>query len=119
MTSTSPSNVGGLPPNVLSSASVSFTIELARAAYGHVESFRRRDRNRILDAIKEELIHNPNEETRNKKILRENPLSDWELRVDPFRVFYEVDDIGQRVRVLAVGIKQRSRLIIGGKEIKI
>jgi mRNA-degrading endonuclease RelE of RelBE toxin-antitoxin system len=41
----------------------------------------------------------------------------WELRIGPanrFRVFYRVDE--QRVRVLAIGVKSRQRLWIGGKE---
>jgi len=60
-----------------------------------------------------------NEETRNKRLLRENPLSNWELRIHPFRVFYQVDEPGKLVRVVAVGIKERNRLTIGGKELEI
>jgi len=52
-------------------------------------------------------------------MLRANPVADWELRIHPFRVFYEVDETGGRVRVLAVGIKQRNKLIVGKKEIEI
>lgn len=96
-----------------------FTVNLTKPAYRHLESFRRYDRNRILDGIKEQLTHSPNEETRNKKMLRENPLSDWELRIHPFRVFYEVDESKKLVRVVAVGIKERKKLTIGGKEIEI
>ena len=61
----------------------------------------------------------PSAETRNKKMLRESLLSDWELRVHPFRVFYEVDEANRRVRVVAVGVKERNRLVIGGEEVEI
>jgi hypothetical protein len=45
--------------------------------------------------------------------------ADWELRLGPgnrFRVFYQVNAEGREVRVLAVGIKERNRLLIGGEE---
>jgi len=95
----------------------SFRIEFKKPAYLHLEAFRRFDRNRILDEIKEQLTYNPDEETRNKKILRENPIADWELRIHPFRVFYETDPTSRRVRILAIGIKELDKLFIGGEEI--
>jgi mRNA-degrading endonuclease RelE of RelBE toxin-antitoxin system len=96
-----------------------FTIDLTKTAYRHLEALRRFDRNRILDAIRDQLTHRPDEETRNKKLLRDNPMADWELRVQPFRVFYEVDTAKTSVRVVAVGVKQRNMLVIGGEEIEI
>lgn len=96
-----------------------FSIELTSTAYGHLESLRPYDRRRILDGVKRQLRHRPTQETLNKKMLRANPVADWELRIHPFRVFYEVDETGGRVRVLAVGIKQRNKLIVGKKEIEI
>jgi mRNA-degrading endonuclease RelE of RelBE toxin-antitoxin system len=58
-------------------------------------------------------------ETRNRKLLRENPLADWELRVGRFRVFYEVDAGNRLVRVVAVGAKEGNRLRIGGEEVEL
>ena len=43
----------------------------------------------------------------------------WELRCGPdnrFRVFYEVASDAQEVRILAIGVKDRNRLSVGGKE---
>jgi hypothetical protein len=43
----------------------------------------------------------------------------WEFRCGPdnrFRVFYEVDVAAQEVRILAIGVKERNRLLIGGEE---
>ena len=96
-----------------------FSVNLTESACGHIKAFKRYDRNRILDAINEQLTHKPNEQTRNKKILRENPISDWELRVPPFRVFYEVDESEHVVRIVAVGVKQHNKLSIGGEEMEI
>jgi hypothetical protein len=60
-------------------------------------------------------------ETRNRKPLKRPTAfgADWELRLGPdnrFRVFYQVDREGHGVRVLAVGVKDRNRLLIGGEE---
>ncbi len=95
----------------------SYAIKFSKPAYQHIDAFRRFDRNRILDNIKKQLIYKPNEETRNKKLLRENPLADWELRVDPYRVFYDIDETKRIVRILAIGIKDREKIIIDGEEI--
>jgi mRNA-degrading endonuclease RelE of RelBE toxin-antitoxin system len=64
------------------------------------------------------LRHEPLTETRNRKRLGENPLSDWELRIHQFRVFYDVVDEDDRrvVKIKAVGHKDHNTLIIGGKE---
>jgi hypothetical protein len=53
-----------------------YAIKFGKSAYRHLEAFRRFDRNKILDGIKEQLTYKPQEKTRNKKFLRENPLAD-------------------------------------------
>src|SRR5437879_13504266 len=71
--------------------------------------------------INDELTHAPTEEPRNRKPL-DQPApfeASWELRCGPdnrFRVFYDVDSAAEEVRVLAVGVKDRNRLLIGGEE---
>ena len=94
-----------------------FTIEFTERAYRHLEAFRRFDRNRILDNIKEQLRYSPHEGTRNRKCLRQNPLADWELRVGSYRVFYDIDETEQLVRILAIGVKERDKLIIEDEEV--
>jgi len=49
-------------------------------------------------------------------VLRENPLARWELRVGEFRVFYNVVEEGDKVKVLAVGVKEGNKLLIEGEE---
>jgi hypothetical protein len=58
--------------------------------------------------------------------MRPNPLAPWELRIGDLRVYYDIHDTHvvedkpePRVLVLAVGIKDRNRLIIGGEEVKL
>jgi hypothetical protein len=46
--------------------------------------------------------------------------ADWEIRFGPdnrFRVFYAVEREHRKVLILAVGVKQRNRLVIGGEEV--
>ena len=38
------------------------------------------------------------------------------MRIDRFRVFYDVDDEAETVKVVAVGYKKGNRLIIRDKE---
>ena len=75
----------------------------------------------IQSEIEGQLLFEPEVETRNRKPLK-RPIAfgaDWELRLGPdncFRVFYQVSAESRVVRVLAIGVKDRSRLIIGGEE---
>lgn len=72
----------------------------------------------MFRAIEVQLTHEPLKETRHRKPLRPNPIARWELRVGRFRVF---DDVAEgspaAVRVLAVGVKDRHVLRIGGQEV--
>lgn len=74
------------------------------------------ERTRIVEALEEQLSHEPNNETRNRKRLRPNQTAEWELRVDRFRVFYDIEKPAHLVKVEAVGYKRGSRLFIHGEE---
>ena len=52
-----------------------------------------RQRAIVLDAVDEQLTHQPTVETRNRKPMRPNPLAPWELRIGVLRVYYDVEDI--------------------------
>jgi len=71
----------------------------------------------LLDQIEVQLTYQPEEETRNRKRLRPNALAPWELRVGDLRVFYDIDEGASCVRIVAVGRKERNRLIIGREEV--
>jgi mRNA-degrading endonuclease RelE of RelBE toxin-antitoxin system len=46
----------------------------------------------------------------------------WEIRFGPdnrFRVFYDVDQAEHQVLVLAIGVKERNCLRVGGEEIEL
>lgn len=55
-------------------------------------------------------------ETRNRKLLRAHPLGEWELRINNFRVFYDIDTENETVLVKAVGVKLGNKLFIRGEE---
>lgn len=93
-----------------------FQIALTPGALEHLRTLRKYDRNIVLDAIETQLKHQPEEETRNRKRLRPNKLAEWELRVDQFRVFYDVLAEDSLVKIEAVGYKEGNTLFIGGQE---
>ena len=86
----------------------------------HLRLLTARQRSIVFDAVDEQLIHQPAVETRNRKPMRPNPLAPWELRVGELRVYYDmVEEPEKLVTVLAVGVKDRERLFIGGKEFEL
>jgi mRNA-degrading endonuclease RelE of RelBE toxin-antitoxin system len=93
-----------------------FTIDLSDDALEELRQFRKRDSTIILDEIERQLTYQPNVETRNRKPLRAHPLGEWELRIDKFRVFYDIDIENETVLVKAVGVKIGNKLFIRGKE---
>ena len=96
-----------------------FEINFTHIAATHVRAYRKCEQPIILDAIEEQWRHEPMTETRQRKRLGENPLSDWELRVQQYRVFYDVliEEEPQVVTIKAVGHKDHNTLYIGGKEV--
>jgi mRNA-degrading endonuclease RelE of RelBE toxin-antitoxin system len=70
----------------------------------------------LLDAVDQQLTYQPTVQTKNRKRMRPNPLATWELRVGTLRVYYDVlADPEPTVLVVAVGIKDRSTVRIGGE----
>ena len=97
-------------------------IVLSPEALDHISAFTARQRRIILDEIEIQLSHEPTRVTQQRKPIRPNPLASWELRIGQFRVFYPVEHEPPNqptVYVIAVGIKNRDRIMIGGKEIKL
>jgi mRNA-degrading endonuclease RelE of RelBE toxin-antitoxin system len=69
-----------------------------------------------MAGIEAQLVHQATEPSRNRKRLRPNRLSEWELRVGDFRVFYNVGDDGAVVRIEAIGQKRGNKLWLHGEE---
>ena len=95
-----------------------YRIEYAPEEEKHLRALTARDAATVLDRVPGELAHQPTVQTRNRKPLEANPLAPWELRVEHLRVYSDVEEQPQRVvKIRAVGIKDRSRVLIGGEEV--
>jgi len=97
---------------------MTFAIDFTQTAADHVRAFGKFEQQIVLGAVEEQLRHEPTTETRNKRRLGPSALSNWELRVGNFRVFYEVilENEQQAVKITAVGRKEHNKLYVGGKE---
>ncbi len=63
--------------------------------------------------------HEPGREARNNKALRPNRLAERELRIDRFRVFYDIDEGRAVVKIEANGSKRGNRLYVRGEEFQL
>lgn len=99
---------------------MTYTIEFAESVKAHLEALSANQRATVLARIEGQLTNQPLVETRNRKPLRPNPVAPWELRVGQLRVFYDASEGPPAiVRILAVGVKERNVLRIGGEEIQL
>ncbi len=93
-----------------------FQIAFTAEAVDDLRTLRRYDRQKVVDAIEQQLAYQPDEASRNRKRLRPNQLAQWELRIGSFRVFYDSDTASAKVTVVAVGHKRANQLFIRGQE---
>lgn len=98
-----------------------YALVFAPETIDHVRAIERRYHRLIQQVIDEQLSRIPDHVTRNRKRL-ELPApfgATWELRFGPdnrFRVFYEINEAGRTVEILAIGVKERNCLLIAGEE---
>lgn len=97
-----------------------YRIEYSPDAEDHLRTLTARHRAIVLDGVDEQLTHQATVETRNRKPMRPNPLAPWELRIGDLRVYYDVEEEPEPVvYILAVGIKERNQVRIGGEVIEL
>ncbi len=99
-----------------------FTIAFAREVKEHLRAIERKYHALIRETIDEQLRFEPDRATRNRKPLKPPAPFEagWELRCRPdnrFLVFYDLDLENRGVEILAVGVKEKNRLDIGGEEV--
>lgn len=90
----------------------------------HVAKIDKKYHSLIRKEIERQLGYEPEVETRNRKpLVRPSSLgSAWELRIGPenrFRIFYKADRELWTVNILAIGVKIKEQLYIGGKEFEV
>jgi mRNA-degrading endonuclease RelE of RelBE toxin-antitoxin system len=93
-----------------------FEVQFSEDAERHLKGFSARDRRLLLDAIEEQLTHQPTVPTRNRQHLRPNPLAAWALRVQEFRVLYTVVEEVVTVLIVAIAVKEGNTFIIDGED---
>jgi mRNA-degrading endonuclease RelE of RelBE toxin-antitoxin system len=101
-----------------------YTLIYARGVTKHLESIDAKYDRLIGEKIEEQLRFEPNVETKNRKPLRQPApfAAQWEIRFGPanrFRVLYDIDEERRAVQIVAIGQKERNRLIVGGEEIEL
>lgn len=101
-----------------------FRLIYAPGVRKHLEVIERKYHALIRREIEAQLQFEPDVETRNRKPLKRGIAFDveWEIRFGPrnrFRVFCQVERGEGIVYILAVGVKERDRLMISGEEIEL
>ena len=104
--------------------SATFALSFAPEVVAHLDEIERKHHRLIRQTIHAQLSYTPTRETRNRKPMEQPAPSGatWELRFGPknrFRVFYEVDEAEGTVWILAIGVKEGARLLVGGREIEL
>ena len=100
----------------------SFNLAYSPVVQKHLDAIDAKYDSLIREKTKEQLTYEPDVETRNRKPVRPPAAfqAEWELRFGPnnrFRVFYQIDHQRREVRIVAVGVKDRNRLLVGGEEV--
>lgn len=96
-----------------------FEIKFTEEAIDDLQWFKKAEQSHIVRELETIVSQEPTTETRNRKRLRPNELAEWEVRIGDFRVFYDVDQEKDLIKIEAVGYKKGSQLFIRGKEYKL
>jgi len=80
-----------------------FEIELVREAKEDLKRLRKTDQVKILDRIEKHLSHEPIRQSRSRiKRLGGAVFPPFRLRLDEFRIYYDVDEAKQKVVIYGV-----------------
>jgi mRNA-degrading endonuclease RelE of RelBE toxin-antitoxin system len=101
-----------------------FEVVFDKRALDHMAAIEAKYDPLIRRSIEEQLTHEPETPTRNRKpLLRETTiLATWELRCGPdnrFRIFYDVHEGEGLVVVLAIARKVRNQLLVGKEKFEL
>jgi mRNA-degrading endonuclease RelE of RelBE toxin-antitoxin system len=99
-------------------AIMEYVIRITESAFDDLDFYRKNERTAIADGIALYLTHDANVETRRRKPLRPNSISSWEIRIDDYRVFYDLEGENE-VKIVAVGHKEHNDLYIRGKKVEL
>ena len=77
-----------------------YSIEYTPEATSHLKGLGAHKAASVIDTITRQLTHEPTVPTRNRKLLRANPIAPWELRVGDVRVYFDVTDEPERIVII-------------------
>jgi mRNA-degrading endonuclease RelE of RelBE toxin-antitoxin system len=98
--------------------SLPYRIEISPEADAHLDDLTAREQSMVLDVVPRQLSHQPALATRNRKMMRANPLAEWELRIGKLRVYYNVvDEPEPLVLIGAIGVKRGNRVFVANQEV--
>ncbi len=100
---------------------MAYAIGFSPSARNDMKALTARQRGIVLDAMKRQLLYEPDVATRQRKpMTADKPgfTAPWELRVGELRVYHEVREAEGEVAILAVGLKRGDRALIGGTEVE-
>jgi len=96
-----------------------FDIELTIQAIRDLKWFSKREQKIIRDGIEANLRYEPTIPTLNRKPMKVNETAEWELRVEKFRILYDVEQQVRIVEIQRIGEKQGNRFFFRGREEKL
>jgi hypothetical protein len=101
----------------------SFPVVYVAQVEDHLRAIDAKYHTLIRQRIESQLALDPDHATRNRTPLKPPSVfgATWELRCGPlnrFRVLYDIDAQSHVVHILAIGVKVRNRLFVGGEETK-
>ncbi len=92
-----------------------FTVIILPSADTDLTAFRTHEQRIILTGIATHLAHDATIATKRRKKLDPNHIAPWELRIDHYRIFYDVE--ATTIKVVAIGAKVHNDLYIRGKKV--
>jgi mRNA-degrading endonuclease RelE of RelBE toxin-antitoxin system len=96
-----------------------FGLKWSPDARDHLAGLAAHQRATAVDGAQRHLRDRPMQPSKKRKLLTDHPIATWELRLGNLRVFYNIDLDGKAVEIVAIGVKERNRLLIGGEEIEL
>jgi len=92
-----------------------YDIEFTPEALEDLKSFKKFEQQKIVSGIDVQLRYEPTVETRNRFPMRPNEAGTWELRIEHYRIFYNVEETVQIVHIEVIGFKIGNQLFVRGK----
>lgn len=88
---------------------MAYRVEFVSSAKEDLQRLRKTDQVKVLDQVERHLSHQPTLQSKSRiKALRPGTFPPYRLRIDEFRVYYDVDETLRVVAVYGVMWKERS-----------